>query len=57
MDSSIHAHLISQYVQDRIAQADAARAARAAAPRGVRLPRIAWRHTPRRRAAARYGTR
>jgi hypothetical protein len=54
MDSSIHAHLMSQYVQDRIAQAQAARAA---GPRGVRLPRIAWRHTPRRRAAARYGTR
>ena len=54
MDSSIHAHLISQYVQGRI---DEAERMRAAAPRGVRLPRIAWRHTPRRRATARYGTR
>jgi hypothetical protein len=57
MDSSIHAHLMSQYVQDRIAQADAGRMARAARPSGVRAPRIAWRRTPRRPTAARYGTR
>jgi hypothetical protein len=46
MDSSIHAHLMSQCVKDRIEQAEAARAV---APRGVRLPRIAWRHSPPRR--------
>jgi hypothetical protein len=46
MDSSIHAHLVSQYVKDRIEQAEIARAV---APRGVRLPRIAWRHSPSRR--------
>jgi hypothetical protein len=49
MDSSIHAHLMSQYLQDRIERADAARAARAG---GVRQPRIAWRHAPRRRVRA-----
>jgi hypothetical protein len=54
MDSSIHAHLMCRYVQDRIAEAERMRAVER---RGVRLPRIAWRHTPRRRAAARYGTR
>jgi hypothetical protein len=52
MDSSIHAHLMSQYVKDRIDQAETARTARAVAPRGVRLPRIAWRHGPRRRLRA-----
>ena len=46
MDSSIHAHLISQHVKDRIARAEAANAARTVERRGVRLPRIAWRHSP-----------
>jgi hypothetical protein len=54
MDSSIHSHLISRYVQDRIEDAERTRAVER---RGVRLPRIAWRHTPLRRATARYGTR
>jgi hypothetical protein len=40
MVSSIHAHLMSQYVQDRIEQAAVARAVER---RAVRLPRIAWR--------------
>jgi hypothetical protein len=53
MDSSIHAHLISQYVQDRVERAERMRVVER---RGVRLPRIAWLHTPRRRAGA-YGTR
>jgi hypothetical protein len=48
MDASIHAHLISQYVQDRIERAEAVRPPRP----GVRLPRIAWRHAPRRRLRA-----
>jgi hypothetical protein len=55
MDSSIHAHLISQYVQTRLDEAHAGRAARAdraARPRAVRLPRIAWRHSARGLAAA-----
>jgi hypothetical protein len=47
MDSSIHAHLMSQYVQDRVAEADGARTSRAVESRGVRLPRLAWRHSPR----------
>ena len=58
MDSRIYvAHLMSQYVQDRIEQTDAGRMGRAARPSGARLPRLAWRHTPRRRTTARYGTR
>jgi hypothetical protein len=47
MDSSIHAHLMSQYVKDRIELADAARLARAVEPGGVRLPRLPWRHSAR----------
>ena len=49
MDSSIHAHLISQHVKDRIAQAEAAHVAGTLERRrGVRMPRIAWRHSQRR---------
>ena len=52
MDSSTHAHLMSQYVKDRIEQADASRAAGPVERRGVRLPRIALQHFPRRRLRA-----
>ena len=51
MDSSIHAHLISQHVKDRIERAESANAARTVERRGVRLPRIAWRHDRLGRAA------
>ena len=44
MDSSIHAHLISQYVKDRVEEAERMRFVER---RGVRLPRLAWRHSPR----------
>jgi len=47
MDSSIHAHLISQHVKDRIERAEASHAARTVERRGLRVPRIAWRHSPR----------
>lgn len=39
MDSSIHSHLISQYVQERIDRASEERLARQP---GVRLPRIPY---------------
>ena len=48
MDSSIHAHLISQHVKDRIERAEAAQTARTVERRGLIMPRIAWRHSPRR---------
>jgi hypothetical protein len=49
MHSSIHAHLISTYLKDRIERADTAGPVER---RGLRLPRIAWQHTPRRRVRA-----
>jgi hypothetical protein len=49
MHSSIHAHLMSTYYKDRI---ELANTAGPVERRGVRLPRIAWRHTPRRRLRA-----
>jgi hypothetical protein len=49
MDPSIHALLISQYVKDRI---EPSRLAGPVERRGVRLPRIAWQHSPRRRLRA-----
>ena len=51
MDSSIHSHLISQYVQERIDRASEERLARQA---DVRLPRIRYpghRRWPLRAAA------
>jgi hypothetical protein len=55
MDSSVHAHLMSQYVKDRIEQADAARAVRTAKRNGVRAPRLHRLSLPRRRPATAAG--
>jgi hypothetical protein len=43
MDASIHAHVVSTYIQDRMAEATAERAARTAEPRRRRLRR---KHEP-----------
>jgi hypothetical protein len=49
MDSGIHAFLIAQHVQTRIAEAQTERSARIAGRRSARKPQLRMRLTRRRR--------